>query len=734
VAIVKKLREKMNRFSNLIIKYRKIILIMTAVIFALSAFGIYYFIYDDRINSDMLEYLPPDTPTSEGIEFLKKHFGVKGDAFVVVEGEKEDAELEQGVERLKKIKGLSQFFWVGDLKEIKAIEDLLALPIFSNVNVKIETQGLYDYLKQPINPQDPNTKYNYVILMLFDYSPSTQEAFQVINTVYKEFSNRNVGVAGMTAMAKQVMEETMAELIYYIVFAVLCVSVILLIATSSYFEPLILISTLLISVIVNLGTNLIFPSVSIISFASSSVLQLGIAMDYAIFFMHAYKEQRKLLEPIDAAKSAIPKVFVAILASSLTTMGGFAALAFMNFRLGADLTKVVTKGILLSFLTVVFLQPIFVIIFDKALTKTAHKELMINFEKVSTFTVKWRKVIIAIAILAIIPAYIMQSNVDFSYLKIYKEPYNMTPQEMRAKELGNQVITAVPLKTKEGGHKDYIAELITDDKITNVIGAYSVMDISPKNMEKLLNLFGDGFQEGKMGAMGTLFRKVDGEWYTLYLIEIEGDTEDEKASRTHSHLVKTTNKYFEKNYPLGILTGTFDMAAITPSDFLKVSAISVLIILIIMSILLKSFWESLVMVVLIELAIWLNISLNFIFSANMNFMVYIIIGSVQLGCTVDYAILMATRFEQAKSQYPDTKTAAIKASASVFPAITASASIIMAACLAVIFVTNNLLVREMAFVLARGAFISYVLVSIVLPPLLVYFKKSNRPKKKENLA
>ncbi|MFW5780497.1 MAG: MMPL family transporter, partial [Bacillota bacterium] len=540
----------------------------------------------------------------------------------------------------------------------------------------------------------------------------------------------NVGVSGMTAMAKRVMEETMAELVYYIVFAVVVVMIILLIATSSYFEPIILMTTLLVSVLVNMGTNIIYPSVSIISFAAVSVLQLGIAMDYAIFFMHTFKEQRKDFDFIEATKKTIPKVITTIMASSLTTMCGFAALAFMNFKLGFDLAQVVVKGIFLSFLTVIFLQPALVILFDKVLKKTSHKDIEVNFEKVSSFTIKWRKLFVIAAAALIVPAFIMQSNVGFSYLKIYNEPEDITPQQQRAFELGNQVIAAVPLETKQGEHKEYIDELLSDEKIGNVIGAYSAMDISRQNLEIILNLTNGSFESGGMGAVSALFKKVDGEWYTLYLIEILGDTENQKALETHSHLVATTDKYFDKSYPLGILTGTFDLAAVTPSDFLKVTIISSLIILLLLSILLKSFRKSLIMVLIIELAIWLNISLNFLFSSNINFMVYIIIGSVQLGCTVDYAILLSTRFEEAKRQFPDVKTAAIKASSSAFPAITTSASIIIATCLSIVFVTDNLLVREMAFVLARGAFISYALVVTILPGLLVYFKKI-RPIKEE---
>lgn len=713
----------MKKFSDFIIKNNKIILIIMLSALILSSVGIYYFVADGRINSDMLVYLPENTSTTQGIRFLQENFDVKGDAFVIVEGEDNDLELAESVERIKQIKGVSQFVWIEDIENIDNVATLFE---YFNINIEINTDELKNYLKQPINPDDENTKYNYVLLVLLDYSPSTNEAFGVHDEIRDELSGRNMEISGMTALAKQVMEETLGEVIWYLLFATIAVLIVLFLATSSFVEPFILIIVIGVSIIINMGTNLIFHQISIISFASCSVLQLGIAMDYAIFYMHTYKEKRMKLNPVEATEKTIPSVITTILASSLTTIGGFAALCFMQFQIGNDLSKVIIKGILLSLGTVVFLQPCLTILCDKFMQKTKHKEIMINFEKPATFFVKRRKVILVISLLLIIPAFLAQHNVDFSYLKIYDTPQNTTSQQIRAAELANQVIIAVPLETKEGRtHKDYIKDLEENERITNVVGAFSVIDMNENTLEALLDRFltdPDNLSE-EMQAAAALFKKVDGKWYTLYLIEISGDTEDEEAFATHSHLINTTNEYFSESYPLGVLTGVNDMAKVTPRDFLIVTIFSSLIILLIMSLLLKSFSKSFFMVVLIELAIWINISMNFIFGKEINFMIYIIISSIQLGCTVDYAILLSTRFEEMKKIYPDSATASIKAITSAFPAISTSASMIIVTCMTIVFVSKNLMVEEMAWILARGAFISYLMVVIVLPGLLVYFKK-----------
>ncbi len=713
----------MKKLAEFIVNKRRYIVIAVIAALALSIAGLVFFIYDGRINSDMLEYLPEDTSTTRGINFLKENFGVMGDAFIVIEGEDIDAELNEKIAQLKTIEGVSQFFWVGDVDNLEYLSQLLE-KYFPTAEIDIDTTDIRRYLKESIDPDDAGSKYNYVVLMLFDYSPSTDEAFGVHEQIGEILNGRNFAISGMTALAKQVMEDTMAELPYYIIFSLLAVSIVLLLATKSFFEPVVLMLTLAVSVVINFGTNLVFPSVSIISFAAAGVLQLGIAMDYAIFFMHTYNELRADMPAIAAAKTALPRIFTTVLAGSLTTIGGFAALYFMEFSIGVDLAKVIIKGIFMSLASVMLLQPALVIMFDKPLTRTAHKPLHINVDGICRFSVKKRVFFIAMAALLIVPAFLAQRNVGFSYLKIYRQPETMNAQQQRAAELGNQVISAVPLDTKTGGHKEYMAELVENRKISNVIGAYSAIDIDETALAVLLNALNPEESDNEMlNALSTLFRKVNGRWYTLYLLEIDGDTEDEAAFAAHKHLVEVNNKYFDENYPLGILTGVNDMAKITPRDFLKVTLVSVCIILLIMAIMLRSMRKSLIVVALIELAIWLNIGLNYVVGNSINFMVYIIISSIQLGCTVDYAILLSTRFEEMKQKFPDTKEAASKAAASAFPAITTSAAVVFVTCFAITLVSKNLLVKEMAWVLARGAIISYTLVMLVLPGLLVCFKK-----------
>lgn len=712
----------MGKFSSFVVIHRKLILAVVAALLVLSVAGTVFLILNDKINSDMLVYLPQGTSTGDGIKFLKEKFGVEGDAFVVVEGTENDVELSKSVNKMKQnIDGITTFLWYGDVATIELFAKIAHID-------GIDTEEVKSYLRRPIYDAENNIiSYNYVLLVLFDFSPSTQAAFNVhaqIRAELRDNLGRSVAISGMTALADTVMTETMKEVPLYLIFSLIVVLIILFLSTGSYLEPLVLLITMGVAVVINMGSNYLLPEVSIISFAASSVLQLGITMDYAIFLLHTYREERLRFNPYVAAKRALPRTIVNIFASALTTVGGFAALYFMRFTIGADLANVIIKGVVLSLITVIILQPCLMVVFDGAILKTSHKMLKISFEPVAKGTLKARVIIVIIAVLLIVPAFIGQNNVKMSYLKIYKEPTEQTAQEKLASELQNQVIVAVPVCPKEGRQREFMAELMKNEKIASVLGAYSIIDMPEDKLISLLNspVFADN------PLVNTFFAECgtpeNSMRYTLYLIGIDGDTEDEAAFECHRHLTATLNKYFDNSYPLGVLTGVADMAKVTPTDFLRVSLISAGIILLVMCIMLKSVRKSLLMVLLIELAIWVNISISTILGMKVNFMIYIIISSIQLGCTVDYAILLNSRFEEAKLKFSDSKTAAIKAAGAAFPAITTSASIIMAVCLAIYFVSRNLLVKEMAYLMTRGAFISYILVIFVLPCVLSFFKKS----------
>ncbi len=709
----------MKKFSEYVIKFRWIIVAVTAVIIALSIVGTVALIKSNKINSDMVSYLSDEFEMTKGLNFLRQNFGINADALLVVEGEKEDAELRQSVSKIKEFEGISQFVWVEDIEQFDTFADYAHL---LGDDVTINTEGLKSFLKHGIEGSE---KYNYVLLVIMDYSSSTKEASNLFDNIIAEFGDRSYAASGTTATSKIMMDDTLSELPQYLIYAGIALLIVLLLVTKSYVEPLILLISLGISVLVNMGTNLLLPSVSIVSFAMSSVLQLAVTMDYAIFYMHIYRQKRKTLDKFAAAKSAIPSVASSIIASALTTVGGFAALYFMKFELGADLAAVLIKGVMLSLVTVLVLQPIFVLLFDKVLARTEHKELKLNVKPIAKFSSKIGWVLLLVAVAAIAPLYIGQSKLEYSYFETYEMKIS-TPQEQLAYELGNQMIIAVPLETKSGTHQDFIAEITADEKVSGIMSAFSAIDISQEKMKEILDnpALTGVFSEG---MAGSYFKKVNinGEesWYTLYTLAIKGSSEDEASIRSYENISAITARYFDNSYAAGMLVGVNDIRSVTPRDFLAVTLISVAVILVILMAIFRSVRKGLLLIFVIELGIWLNLTLSFLFGQHLNFMIYIMISSLQLGCMVDYAILVANRFEEIKWQFTKAKDAAIVATTESFPAVAASASVIIAACLSMYFVSDNLIIKQLTGMLARGAVISLALILTLQTAIMPYFRR-----------
>jgi len=808
-----------KKITEFLIKNKNVVLVVVGVILAVAIVGtVFLVLNDDKINSDMISYLDEDFDTRRGLEFLKTNFGIRGDAMVVVRGDNDDVSLRDAVKNIKGIDGVSKLIWAEDADTLDLIkekieelnvnisdlnkDELLSIMEGNDVlsgyvsyiellgiaDMKIDTSSLREFLKRPIENSD---KFDYVLMLMLDDAPSTSASYEVMDKIKAELSDRNAAFSGSTETAQSLMDDTLKDIPGFLIFAVIAAIVILLLATPSFLDPVIILVTLGISIVISMGVNFLYPSISVISFATSAVLQLAITMDYSVFYMHAYKKNRELLSPYDATVKTLPEAASSILASGLTTIGGFVALYCMRFKLGADLANVLIKGIVLSILTILVLQPILTYLLDGAVKKTEHRFSEKIFDKirkkkpefkginaeiiaepVAKFSVFARIGIIVVAVLLIAPAFIGQSKLNYSYLKMYDEKTD-TLEQILAEELGNQTIMAVPLDTIKGTHTEFIEKLKADPngKITGVTGAFTTAEIdrdalvamlemlsdetSRKNMasaiKKLPDMLADKdirealenqgvdvaaleklFEEVDfenidldidLSAINSYFSKVDGKWYTLYTLNISGSAEDEAAMKTYEYITEVRKEFFGTDgYTIGMLTGSHDLAETTPRDFMLVTIVSAAIIFVILSVLLKNPLKSIIIVAIIELGIWLNLALTALLGENLNFMVYIIISSVELGCTVDYAILLANTFERNRSECKTGKECAIKSAKIAVPAIFVSAAIIIAICVVVNLVSGNLVIKQLTGMLARGAAISFILVSVVQTAVMSLFK------------
>lgn len=733
------LEQSMEKAASLILKGKWVVITATVLIIALSFVGLFVMLKNDKINSDMLAYIDKGFTTYDGLEFLKENFNINGDAMLAVEASEDDAESADIINGFAEIEGVTQLVWHGSVTDMEGMLSGFdgVFDIFGiSKDDFLSTQDFKDFLRRPVPGKEGS--YYYVVMMLIEHSSSTDAAFDILDEMEKRLGDRPLCTAGMTSVARMVMRDTLGEMPLYLVFGFLAVIVILLLTTTSFIEPLILIFTLVIAVIVNLGSNALFPSVSIISFAASGVLQLGVTMDYAIFFMHIYKEKRKNSDPFNATLHAAPRVWQSVLASGLTTIGGFAALYCMRYTLGADIANVVIKGVVLSLLTVIIVQPCLCVLLDKVILKTSHKRVIrFGYGKLADFSVKRSPIMLIVAALLVIPAFFGQSQVKYSYFQIYDTQKRTEGVEGVANEMTNQFIVAVPVQPNEGKtHKGFIEDVEKLDKVQVALGAFKAVNVDEKAMNFLLDntrLLSDGYA-------ASFFRKVgegdDAKWYTLYTIGISGSAEDDASFVTYGELEKLLAEYFPESYELGMLTGVGDMSCVTPTDFRNVTLVSIVIVLAVVVLMMASFKKGILTVVLIELAIWLNLSISAIFNQHINFIIYILISSVQLGCTIDYAILIAGKFKEEMKRLGDAKEAAKSAMKSSCSAVVTSASIIIAVTLSVVCVSRNMIVQDMASLLARGGFISLVLVLCVLPGILILSEKSWMPafllRKKKN--
>ncbi len=736
----------MKGLAKLIVNNRKLILVATVIILIASIALLAGVVFGGKINGDLMGYINEDSNTAQGISFLFDTFNIKGDALMVVTGQKDDPQLKETIADIKNMKGVSQLVWVGDMElgeSMMANADtflsVLSPMLPEDFELKYNFREVIDYLKQPADPAQPDGLYNYVLLGMIDYPPSTNEALDLIGEIREIFvsQGRTVEMTGMTALSDSVLNGIMGELPYYIIFALLAVIFILVVTSDSFIDPIVLLTTLGVSILVSMGTNYIFKDVSIITFALSSILQLAVTMDYAIFFLHVYKQKRR--EGYDtngAIIASAPNVWSSIIASCLTTVGGFAALYYMQFTLGADLAKVLIKAVVLSLLSVMILQPVLMIVLDKATQRASHRALYLPFRLTSKVAVNGRAIFLTIAAIILIPAFLVQGTTNYSYFQIFEEPAQPTSQQELSSELYNQLMCAVPVIPKEGKDpQDFIAEIKDIEQVKLTISIYSILDVEPELVEQLVRQYGDNVLVKDM--IGSFFGKVENEkgeteLYTMYTFVIAGADESDASMEVYHQIRDKIDDYYEDYYTMGILTGVDDMKSITPTDFRNVTIASVAIIFVVLLLLLLNLRESVLVVLLIELGIWLNMALNVFMGAQTNFMVYIILSSVQLGCTVDYAILMCTRYkEEYIKALGDKKLAAKNAASGTLFSITTSASIIASVCLVCMIISQNTIVKEMTGLLARGAIISYLLVMLVLPGILSFVKPTLLPKERK---
>lgn len=706
----------MKKLSKLIVKGRYILLGIFISLTVLSLISVFFL----NINSDLISYLPDDMTTSQGYKELQEAFNMEGDAIIAVEGASME-EMTAIANRIQALDGAREggVMWYGTLDSFGGG---MSGGMFGDLIEEIKNN---EDVKKLFMPKDGI----YTIMIQMSVPVSSNEAGALIKDAKAILNEYDCGYAfgGSSAISTQLLDSALGELSLFLILAVLVVVIILLLTTKSILEPLVLMITLGISILLNMGTNIIFPQVSIITFATSAILQLALSMDYSIFLLHSYADERKrTLSSKIAMQRALPKTFSTVCSSSLTTVGGFLALTVMHYQIGLDMGLVLAKGVLLSLFSVLFLQPCLMLIFDKWIDATSHKLYVPKFNGSAKVIVKGSKVFVVLCLALVAPAIILGNSITYTYMQMDKNAVEDTELQQTVNLMGNSLMLCVPTVNSRT-HVQYIDELKDIEGVELVNSIYSMAIDKANLIEVAIRM--------KVPELSNYVNFEKGK--VLYMVMVNVESEDPRADGILQDIRKaTTNAFgadtFDTKTPdaarstiTGMTQAVNDLSKITPQDFKLVSIMSVLIILFVLIFTIKSFKFSIALVGLVELGIFVNLAVCFLMGEAVNFMSYLIISSVQLGATIDYAILYAVNYiRNLKTMSKKTATYnAIKQSA--LPIIT-SASIIAGVCLTVNAIASNYIIAQVTNLIGRGAIISAVFVLFVLPGLLMIITKKNQ--------
>lgn len=678
----------MIKLSKAIVKYRSLILIIAAVLIIPSVIGM----AGTRINYDMLSYLPDDIETIEGQDILLKDFGKGAFSFVIVDG-MEDKDISKLRGKLEKIDNVDSVIWYDSLMDISVPKEVLPDEIYNAFNSGDST----------------------VMAVFFKTSTSADETMKAIKEIRK-IAGKSCFVTGMSAVVTDLKDLCEHEEPIYVGLAVLLCCAAMMLFMDNWIVPFVFLLSIGSAILLNLGTNYFLGEISYITKALAAVLQLAVTMDYSIFLWHSYEEQKarysgdKQRAMAHAIKATISSVF----GSSVTTIAGFIALCFMSYTLGLDLGVVMAKGVLLGLIGCITTLPALILVFDKLLEKTMHKPLMPPLNALTGFVVKRSWIFILVFALLVVPASVCYNRAN---KEVYYDMTQSIPDDMECAiansklkdefAVGSTHMLLVSADTDGKSIRNMMSEMERTDGVKYVLGVESVVgslipeEVIPDSVKNILQ----------------------SENWKLYIINSEYTTASDEVNAQISELNKILKKYDESGMLIGEAPCTKDMIDITNHDFQVVNAISIAAIFIIIAIVLKSVSLPIILVAVIELAIFINLGIPHLTGTSMPFIAPICISTIQLGSTVDYAILMTTRYKRERSHGEDKRSSVATALKTSIPSITVSALGFFAATFGVAVYSDVDLISSLCNLMARGAIISMFCVIFILPAMFMLFDK-----------
>ena len=673
----------MLNFARKICKNKTLILIIAILLLIPSFLGM----KATRVNYDILVYLPENIETMQGQNILQNNFNMGSYSIVLLDNMK-----------TKDIKKLEEKFRNTDnVEKVVGVSDILG----TNIPVEMIPDDIKDKVYK-----DGTT----ALLVTFKEGISSDKTLETIETL-RSMTDKQCKISGMSATVLDTRDLSNSEVVIYVAIAVVLCFIILQLALDSYVAPVFLLLNIGIAILYNMGTNIFLGEISYITKAISAVLQLGVTMDFAIFLYHSYiAEKEKTQDKNEAMAQAISKTFVSVIGSSLTTIAGFLALCSMNLTLGKDIGLVMAKGVLFGLICVVTVLPALILTFDKSIEKTKHKEIMPKFKHLKDFNIKHRWAIIAVFVIVLPFAVWGYTHTEVYYNLDKSLPKTLPSIEANTelKEKFNMVSTEIALIDKSVPTHEVKEMLEEIENVDGIEWTLSYAKLSSLPEEMLSDDIKSVFENDK---------------YQLILI----NSNYEMATDELNEQITKVNDIIKKYDKDAILAGEGplmkDLVEIANHDFNSVNTVSIAIIFIIMIFVLKSISLPVILITIIEFAIFINMGIPAYTHTSLPFVASIVIGTIQLGATIDYAILITTKYITLRKEGKDKKAAIDEALGTSISSIVTSGLCFFGATFGVGVYSKIEMIGSLCTLMSRGALISMVVVITVLPAFLMMFDK-----------
>ena len=679
----------MKKFGKLIVKLRIPILILSVLLLIPAAIG--YF--NTKVNYDILYYLPGDIDTMKGQDILLDDFGKGAYAMVVVDGmnKKNVSELVKKVEKVDHVASVISYNGI--------------------VGDGVPAEILPDKFRSYFENDDSGAT---LFAIFFDDTTSSTETMDAIEEL-RDVTDKQCYIAGMSAVVTDTKSMSEKETPIYVLVAVLLVCVVLAIFMDSFLVPVLFMVSIGMAIVYNLGTNIFLGEVSYITKALAAVLQLGVTLDYSIFLWHSYKEEKEKNsgDHKEAMAVAIGNTLTSVVGSSITTVAGFIALCFMSFTLGLDLGIVMAKGVIFGVIGCVTILPSLILTFDKALEKTMHKEIMPNFDKPARWIVKHSWLFLIVFLGLLYPAIY-----GYNHTKVYYNLSDTLPDKLNCSQ-ANKLLAENFDKTNSIYMILADTNLSKDDSIAMIDEIKKLDGISTAmSLDSVV-----GAELPTEMLPDSLVSELKGNEYQIMMISTNYAIASDEINDQIDKVDEIAKKYDAKSMVIGEAPCTKDLITITDKDFKTVSIVSIAAIFVIIFVVLKSISLPVILVAAIEFAIFVNMGIPYFTGTSIPFISSVVIGTIQLGATVDYAILMTTRYKRERAAGESKKEAISIALGTSIPSIIVSALGFFAATFGVGMIASVDMISSLCILMARGAIISMLVVIFILPSLFVLFDK-----------